>query len=120
MKITLIALMSLFAVSAFANDVNCDDAVSTYDMKICESQRYEIQDKRLNDQYAKLMKKNDKQGQSKLKAAQRAWIAYRDAECDYAADSMRGGTLEGLIGLSCMTEKTKTRADELKDYVEFQ
>lgn len=118
MKFILTALIFVFSVSAFA--INCDDAVSTYDMKLCESKRYEEQDKRLNDYYKKLMAKNDKQGQEKLKIAQRAWIAYRDAECDYAADSMRGGTMESLIAMGCLTGKTQERADELKDYVEFQ
>ena len=118
MKFTLAALMTVFAVNAFA--VDCNDAISNYDMKICESQRLDAEDKRLNELYSKLVKKNDKQGQQKLKAAQRAWIAYRDAECDYAADSMRGGTGEGLIAVGCLANETKRRADELQDYVEFQ
>lgn len=118
MKFMFASLIAVFSISAFA--VDCNEAVSNYDMKICEAKNLEEQDKRLNDLYGKLMKKNDKVGQNKLKKAQRAWIVYRDTECDYAADSMRGGTGEGLISLGCLSNKTKLRADELQDYVEFQ
>jgi uncharacterized protein YecT (DUF1311 family) len=118
MKFIITALMTVFTVSAFA--VDCSDAISNYDMKVCESKNLDEQDKRLNDLYKKLMAKNDKEGQAKLKSAQRAWMAYRDAECEYAADSMRGGTGEGLVALGCLSGKTKDRADELQDYVEFQ
>ncbi len=121
MKFTLIALILTSSLSAFAQDaIDCENAMDTYSMKICASQRLDKEDKRLNDLYGKLMKKNDKVGQAKLKKAQRAWIGYRDGECSYAADSMRGGTGEGLVEVDCLAEKTKARADELKDYVDFQ
>jgi uncharacterized protein YecT (DUF1311 family) len=89
-------------------------------MKICASDNLKEEDLRLNDMYAQLMKKLDKIGQTKLKASQRAWIAFRDTNCDFAGDEMRGGTMEGLIVVSCLGDETKKRADELKDYVEFR
>lgn len=118
MKTLLLAVLALASVSAFAK--NCDNVESNYDMKICASENLEEQDKRLNEVYAKLMNKLDKGEQKKLKIAQRAWITYRDANCDFAAGEMRGGTGEGLIYVSCLGSMTSDRADELQDSVDFR
>lgn len=48
-----------------------------------------------------------------LRSAQRAWIAFRDAECGrlYALD--RGGTIRSIVHADCMRRLTAQRADAL-------
>jgi uncharacterized protein YecT (DUF1311 family) len=118
MKTLLLALIVFSSVSAFAKD--CDDAISTVDMLNCNAENLASEDKRLNDVYKKLLAKEDKEGQKKLRAAQRAWITFRDAECEYDSDSMRGGSLQAVLYSGCLAEATKSRADVLQDQVEFR
>ena len=49
-----------------------------------------------------------------LLASQRAWISYRDAQCELEGFSMRGGTAEPLMVSSCLETLTKQRTEELK------
>ncbi len=66
------------------------------------------------------MAKLDRVGKNKLQAAQRAWIAYKEADCEYSADEMRGGSYEKVILMGCLAGKTKDRADALKDGIDFR
>ena len=50
-----------------------------------------------------------------LLAAQRAWIAYRDAECDLAYARWHDGTIRSIVGANCHLVFTATRAIELRD-----
>ncbi|WP_062011503.1 lysozyme inhibitor LprI family protein [Aureimonas sp. AU4] len=50
---------------------------------------------------------------STLKAAQRAWIAYRDAECDRVFAFWKDGTIRTSQALSCQRDLTGARAIEL-------
>ena len=53
-------------------------------------------------------------GRTRLVRAQRAWIAYRDAECEISALSEKGGSLEPLMRFSCLARVTEARTGELK------
>ena len=118
MKLLLASMLLLSSFAAFSQD--CSEAETTYDIKICLSKELDKHDADLNQQYKLCMKKLDKVAQNKLRAAQKAWISFRDADCEFQADENRGGTLEGVSNLSCLSSKTKTRADEIRDCVEFR
>lgn len=49
-----------------------------------------------------------------LVAAQRAWIAFRDADCKRAYLSHQGGSMRSISHASCMLEKTVGRVFELR------
>lgn len=51
---------------------------------------------------------------SSLKAAQRAWISYRDAECDRIFAFWKDGTIRTTAALSCQLDLTGSRALELR------
>ena len=51
--------------------------------------------------------------QAALLAAQRAWLAYRDAQCRLAGFEYRGGTAASLAGGQCLITVTKARTVEL-------
>ena len=50
-----------------------------------------------------------------LLAAQRAWIAHRDAECDLAYARWQDGTIRSIVAANCHLVFTATRAIELRD-----
>jgi len=52
-----------------------------------------------------------------LLAAQRAWIGYRDAECELEGFEARGGSMEPLLVSGCKAQLTRTRTKELRDFI---
>jgi uncharacterized protein YecT (DUF1311 family) len=48
-----------------------------------------------------------------LLASQRAWLAYRDAECALQGFEARGGSMEPMLVNACLAEKTTARIKEL-------
>jgi uncharacterized protein YecT (DUF1311 family) len=57
----------------------------------CEGEELDRQNARLNDAYKKLMSKLSPDRKKALLKAQRAWIKFREANCDYW-DDPQGGT----------------------------
>jgi len=54
-----------------------------------------------------------KEEQDRLKKAQKAWIKYRDLECDFEAYEMRGGSYENILRDGCKIKLTKDRIKDL-------
>ncbi|SEW10209.1 Uncharacterized conserved protein YecT, DUF1311 family [Aliiroseovarius sediminilitoris] len=50
-----------------------------------------------------------------LLAAQRAWIAFRDAECALAHALWRDGSIRVIVAANCMMVQTARRTIELRD-----
>lgn len=118
MKLLIASILLVSSFASFAED--CTDLTATNEIKQCLGKELDAQDANLNKQYKLCMAKLDKVAQDKLRNAQRAWIAFRDAECLYQSDEMRGGSYELVIDLGCRSSKTKERAETLKDCVEFR
>lgn len=88
---------------------------STAGMRECAAAEYEIQDRALNARYQALMRELNPRQQEKLRAAQRAWIAYRDARCASMADQ-DWGTLSLITASDCRVTMTIARLIDLEDY----
>ena len=95
-------------------------------MNFCADKDFQAADKALNEAYEaalastktrELEKPYDaKSFEAAMRAAQRAWIAYRDADCkDLTAQEWSGGTGTTSAVLGCMTEKTMQRTKDLKE-----
>ncbi len=78
-------------------------------------------DARLNVTYKKLLASLDADGKKKLIAAERAWVAYRDAQADFEADlEARGGSMAPMIYNETCTELTEARIKELNKSIAEQ
>lgn len=53
-----------------------------------------------------------------LEASQTAWLAYRDAHCDYVGTTFGGGSGTGIGINSCKIELGRSRAAELLRYIQ--
>lgn len=93
----------------------CMDASggTTFGMRTCLGEEHERQDARLNRVYQALIGALSPEREEALRVAQRAWIRYRDANCDFYYDP-QGGTAAGLAASSCLLSETADRADELE------
>lgn len=83
-------------------------------MRTCEASRYATAQQELNAAYQGLMEHLDQGQKEKLRMTQRAWLRFRDANADFQASIVQGGTLAPLVRISSLTEMTKARAQELK------
>ncbi len=107
---------------------NCKDPQTQTDMTICAGRDLADADKALNAQYQvtrKALKERDagasvelRGGEEALLKAQRAWLAYRDAQCASAGFQARGGSMEPMLISSCEADLTRKRTEELKALVE--
>ena len=94
-------------------DALCAEATTTVEMQACLRQRYEEADKALNGVYKQLMAKLEPARQEKLRAAQRAWILFRDASAEFEASEAEGGSMYPLVYMATQVVKTEHRVDEL-------
>ena len=91
------------------------DGVSTYGMIVCTQKEDDVQDARLNAAYKKVMAGLNARQKAKLLAAQRAWIAFRDAECASYQDE-EWGTISRVISAGCVLHMTVQRTMDLERY----
>ena len=90
----------------------------TSEMRACNGEELQRQDKRLNKAYKEAMKALDTKHKTELKKVQRQWIKYRDAKCNFLF-GLTGGTMDLLIGGSCYVDMTAKRADELEGIIDM-
>ncbi|MGD9947024.1 MAG: lysozyme inhibitor LprI family protein [Desulfobulbus sp.] len=121
-------MMALFlgcsTQAALAEDIGlskeysfCLDAAGgvTMSMIDCIHQETERQDLRLNKAYKMVMETLTPERKNELKKAQRAWIAFRDGNCQFYADP-EGGSIAGISANDCYLRATASRASELESF----
>lgn len=108
----------LLATSFVVLSVGAVKAQTTHEMIMIGKEAYDKADKELNKVYAELVATLSETHKEKLVKAQREWIRFRDLDCDFAMSEYEGGSMQPLVHLSCMTEKTETRIAELKAYMQ--
>jgi uncharacterized protein YecT (DUF1311 family) len=79
----------------------------------CAGMDFQKSDAKLNALYKSMMSKYDAANGALLKSSERAWIAYRDAECSYETNLTVGGTINPMMDTMCRTKKTDDRIKEL-------
>lgn len=126
----MMLLTLLAAAAAQTQTIDCDNARSQMAMTECARRGFVAADALLNAEYKKTMaamRKMDAEPGSHpsgdtrpgyaaaLTAAQRAWIAYRDAHCLSLGYQMRGGTAEPMLVWGCKETLTRDRTEQLVD-----
>jgi len=87
----------------------CDGG--TYEMVDCLNAQRAHWDKELTIAYQQAMKDAVPAQREKLRDAERAWIKYRDANCDYYAAGE--GSIARIETAECLRNMTEKRAREL-------
>jgi uncharacterized protein YecT (DUF1311 family) len=124
---TLLALVLLMATAdhAAAHDApDCANQMDQSTMTRCAGIDFEKADEELNRIWPSL--KEDAQDADAeasegnggfldaLMASQRAWLAYRDAECVLQGFEARGGSMEPMLVNACLAAMTTARIKELQ------
>lgn len=89
-----------------------DSGGVTAGMIDCIGQELERQDARLNKVYNEFMATLSAERKEQLRAAQRAWLKFRDENCKFYYDP-DGGSLARVAANVCVLSATAARADEL-------
>jgi uncharacterized protein YecT (DUF1311 family) len=108
---------ALLAVASMAHagdqgdpEKSCDG--NTFQMVECLKAQTAQSDKRMTIAYQQAMKDAVPAQRDQLRAAQRLWIQYRDANCLYYG--MGEGTIARIDAGECMRNMTQARAKELE------
>jgi uncharacterized protein YecT (DUF1311 family) len=84
----------------------------TYEMLDCINAELKSQDAALNTNYKVLTSQLTPSRRKQLLEAQRAWLRFRDTNCQFYADP-DGGSLATIEANSCVLSMTAARAQEL-------
>lgn len=128
--------MSLLSFSpgniASAQEPNCDAPATQSEMNACARQDWEAADAQLNAAWGEALAiaqdedaflessggDNRSSFVDTLRKTQRAWIGFRDSECEFRGFQARGGTMEALLVNQCLGEMTRDRTRQLRDIVQ--
>ena len=78
-------------------------------------QEFETADAELNKVYSKVIAGMNAEDLQDLKAAQRLWVQFRDAQATFEANGdARGGSMQPMLYNACRTKLTKARTAEFR------
>ena len=117
MRKVFLGVASVLLVTSAAHAADQGDAApscdgSTVEMVECLKARTAEWDTRMTMAYQKALKDAGAAQREQLRAAQRLWIQYRDANCLYYG--VGEGTIAGVDAGECMRSMTEARARELE------
>jgi uncharacterized protein YecT (DUF1311 family) len=119
-----IVLVGLGAGPAWAQDA-CEGAVTQAELNDCSHAAYLAADEDLNLAYEAALEAarqidtwSEARAEDRLRVAQRAWVAYRDAACEAETAQEEGGSIHPLLRASCLERLTILRTEDLWAYAE--
>lgn len=112
------ALVALMLLASPAVAQECAGTTQT-ELNMCANDAYVAADKALNATYQDISGRlgDAANVRAKLIASERAWIAFRDAQCDFAASGVDGGSVAPMIVTDCRTSLTLVRQADLATYL---
>ncbi|GEN27780.1 hypothetical protein HVA01_14260 [Halovibrio variabilis] len=105
--------------SSFASaDYSCASANTQTELNQCTAQAHQAADDELNAVYQTLVSRLEGNSVSleKLRAAQRAWIGFRDAECAFESSAVEGGSALPMVRNGCLEALTEARTERLQEH----
>jgi len=132
--LTVLLPVVLFAGQQSRSDAEraCDSAQAQAELNQCFGEQFKKADAHLNIVYRKILAfmqdnlsdaqrraatdemKNYEAAVDKLKAAEKAWIQYRDLHCDAARHEVWGGSMAPMVWAQYMEQVIQDRTEELK------
>lgn len=114
-----VVLAALAVSLGFGSEAALAACKGTTQMELneCAGADFKRSDAAMNAAYAKLMKRIGPTAQDGLKAAQRAWLSYRDKSCDLEALAVEGGSIQPLVRAECLSQLTAERTKMLNGYL---
>jgi uncharacterized protein YecT (DUF1311 family) len=114
----LVVLATLAAAGGAAAE-DCGTLATQLEMNACAGRNFDRADAELNRVYGEVTARlgGDAAGLGRLRAAERAWVAFRDTECDFAAVAVEQGSIHPMIWAGCREAMTLDRTEALRGYL---
>lgn len=122
-RVLSLLLLSTLAGHSFALD--CKKALTTLEINECASRDKDKVEAKLNKTYQRIMTSlsrpdtEDEQFsimKKHLVAAQRAWVKFREADCDAVYEKHSGGTIRNVMYISCLQNHAERRIKDLESF----
>lgn len=119
MRVLTGLVFSLAMAASVHAQTNCANASDQAAMSACAERAYQKSDAELNRAYqAVTARLRDNRALSeRLASAQRAWVAYRDAECGFSSAGAQGGSVFSMVMSTCLDDLTRARTESLQGYL---
>lgn len=124
-SLPFVLTLAFLPCAATAQEVDCANAQAQTELTYCAEQDWNAADARLNAAYESAISAmrgidinldaQDRGAEAALRAAQRAWITFRDNTCAAEGWAMHGGSAEPMVIYGCRARVTAARADELEN-----
>ena len=115
MRLIIIGFVLILTGGA-AQANNCDTTMVQQELNRCADLDFQAADSELNDSYADAVafaRDIGGEAEDKLRVAQRAWVAFRDAACDAEAYPNEGGSMQPMVYSYCLARLTDQRRADL-------
>jgi uncharacterized protein YecT (DUF1311 family) len=112
-----VAILIGLSLTVAHADECMDKASSQADMNACAQRAYQASDAELNKLYRQVEQRlgDNASTRKQLVSTQRAWVAFRDAECKFATS---GGGSDSLMTYNlCLEDQTRKRIEAFKAYL---
>jgi uncharacterized protein YecT (DUF1311 family) len=113
------AMVLAMPAFAFAQDKCYDDAKDQAALNECADAAFKKSDKKLNELYKQIEArlKDDADAKKLLIQAQRDWVKFRDAECNFQTAEAAGGSMMPMLVAQCMDGLAQARAKDFEGYL---
>jgi uncharacterized protein YecT (DUF1311 family) len=120
----IVSVLGLLAVN-FVQAGDCQKAMTTPELDVCARQDLKVSEIELNRVYRRIIaglsqpdtelaKYSDMR--ASLISAQRAWVKFREEDCQSVYVKHASGTLRGVMKLGCLRARADQRIKELELY----
>ena len=109
-------VLGLATAHALPAAAECDPNATQSDLNACAAAAFDAADRELNALYAQMKQRlaGNADTLRLMTLAQRAWVAWRDAECDFTSASVSGGSIYPMIRGACLAELTTARVADFQ------
>lgn len=94
---------------------DCADPQDQAEINQCAGSDWQAADAKLNSTYKELIGSIDDGWGQSLRSAQRAWVSFRDAECEFESMGWEGGSGRPAVQAGCLTRVTEERTKVLNE-----
>lgn len=112
-RLAILLTLGPLATAAHGAEANCDTATTPVEEAACAFDLAGSKT-RLNAAYGVLAKKIGPDALPLLEKAQKAWLGFRNAHCDYQADLVGSGSMASSERVACTATLNLRRAEELE------
>jgi uncharacterized protein YecT (DUF1311 family) len=123
MRLVLPALAVIMLSTAAAHAQDCANAQDQATLNQCAGAAFEKADKQLNEAYKQIGErlKDNAESHKLLVETQRAWVAWRDAECNFQGGPVdQAGSIYPLVVANCKATLTENRLEDFHAYLNCQ